>query len=174
MSRLVRAYLIEVGNIVNFNKRFEVKTKRVRADIATFFLKINDEKSIKIIMPADSFLEVHDPNPEPTEMPDETEILDRVLALAIVPGRTLPYEVLAYLVEQQVFDIPRLIELTNDLGPFEAEPTAKCRVCGCTDDDCSQCIEATGEPCSWANEDHTLCSRCQQAAMNQLYQNLKS
>jgi hypothetical protein len=33
-----------------------------------------------------------------------------------------------------------------------------CRVCGCTDDDCSQCIEATGEPCSWAEDD--LCSRC--------------
>jgi hypothetical protein len=35
-----------------------------------------------------------------------------------------------------------------------------CSVCGCTDDDCSQCIEATGEPCIWANEEHTLCSRC--------------
>jgi hypothetical protein len=33
-----------------------------------------------------------------------------------------------------------------------------CRVCGCTDDDCTQCIEATGVPCSWAEPD--LCSRC--------------
>lgn len=37
------------------------------------------------------------------------------------------------------------------------EPRA-CRVCGCTDDDCSQCIEATGEPCHWVEKD--LCSRC--------------
>lgn len=34
----------------------------------------------------------------------------------------------------------------------------KCRACGCTDDDCSGCIERTGEPCSWVAED--LCSAC--------------
>jgi hypothetical protein len=34
----------------------------------------------------------------------------------------------------------------------------KCRVCGCTDDDCRQCIEKTGEPCYWVEED--LCSAC--------------
>jgi ParB/RepB/Spo0J family partition protein len=34
----------------------------------------------------------------------------------------------------------------------------KCRVCGCTDDDCSQCVEKTGEPCHWVEED--LCSAC--------------
>ncbi|GHT29172.1 hypothetical protein FACS18942_10170 [Planctomycetales bacterium] len=33
-----------------------------------------------------------------------------------------------------------------------------CRVCGCTDDDCSQCIEKTGEPCHWVEWD--LCSAC--------------
>lgn len=36
----------------------------------------------------------------------------------------------------------------------------KCRVCGCTEDDCRQCIEKTGEPCYWAEED--LCSACQE------------
>jgi len=24
-----------------------------------------------------------------------------------------------------------------------------CIVCGCTDDDCRECIELTGKPCSW-------------------------
>lgn len=33
-----------------------------------------------------------------------------------------------------------------------------CRVCGCTDDDCSQCIEKTGGPCHWVAKD--LCSAC--------------
>ncbi len=33
-----------------------------------------------------------------------------------------------------------------------------CRECGCTDDECSQCIEATGQPCHWVEPD--LCSRC--------------
>lgn len=35
---------------------------------------------------------------------------------------------------------------------------AACRVCGCTDDDCSECIERTGAPCSWAEAG--LCSAC--------------
>lgn len=34
----------------------------------------------------------------------------------------------------------------------------RCRVCGCTDDDCRQCIERTGEPCHWVEAD--LCSAC--------------
>jgi ParB/RepB/Spo0J family partition protein len=35
-----------------------------------------------------------------------------------------------------------------------------CRVCGCTDEDCEQCIDKTGEPCTWVDETHTLCSAC--------------
>ncbi len=34
----------------------------------------------------------------------------------------------------------------------------KCRVCGCTEGDCRQCVEAQGHPCHWVQED--LCSRC--------------
>ena len=34
----------------------------------------------------------------------------------------------------------------------------KCRVCGCTDDDCRQCIEKTGHACHWVEKD--LCSAC--------------
>ncbi len=36
----------------------------------------------------------------------------------------------------------------------------KCRVCGCTDLNCSQCIEKTGKPCYWVEED--LCSACKE------------
>lgn len=40
-------------------------------------------------------------------------------------------------------------------------PTAGvCRICGCTDDDCSGCIERTGTPCHWVEPD--LCSACAQ------------
>lgn len=35
----------------------------------------------------------------------------------------------------------------------------KCRECGCTDDDCSGCVAATGEPCHWVEPD--LCSACE-------------
>jgi hypothetical protein len=33
-----------------------------------------------------------------------------------------------------------------------------CRVCGCTDEDCTRCVEKTGEPCWWFEPD--LCSAC--------------
>lgn len=33
-----------------------------------------------------------------------------------------------------------------------------CRACGCTDNDCSGCIERTGEPCYWVEPG--LCSAC--------------
>ncbi len=44
----------------------------------------------------------------------------------------------------------------------EKKGKQKCRVCGCTDDDCRQCIEAQGKPCHWVEED--LCSRCKTAS----------
>lgn len=34
----------------------------------------------------------------------------------------------------------------------------QCRVCGCSDYDCSQCIEKTNQACYWVEED--LCSAC--------------
>ena len=34
----------------------------------------------------------------------------------------------------------------------------RCRACGCHDMDCWQCIEKTGAPCHWEEED--LCSAC--------------
>lgn len=37
-------------------------------------------------------------------------------------------------------------------------PVAECRVCGCTQHDCTLCVERTGEPCSWIEAD--LCSAC--------------
>lgn len=33
-----------------------------------------------------------------------------------------------------------------------------CRVCGCTDEDCSRCIARTGMACDWVEDD--LCSAC--------------
>lgn len=44
----------------------------------------------------------------------------------------------------------------------QVEPRS-CAVCGCTDNDCSDCVAVTGEPCSWATkegEGMLLCSRC--------------
>lgn len=35
-----------------------------------------------------------------------------------------------------------------------------CAVCGCTDFDCRRCMRATGQRCSWVNDDQTVCSAC--------------
>jgi hypothetical protein len=47
-------------------------------------------------------------------------------------------------------------EATTEI--FDETATVRCRVCGCTDWDCSQCIKTTGAPCSWVEPD--LCSAC--------------
>jgi hypothetical protein len=38
----------------------------------------------------------------------------------------------------------------------------KCKFCGCVDEDCSQCIDKTGEPCSWTviSGKDSVCTRC--------------
>jgi hypothetical protein len=46
---------------------------------------------------------------------------------------------------------------------MNAPPKRTCSQCGCTDDDCRQCIEATGEPCFWVTED--MCSACADPAV---------
>ncbi|HRI54500.1 MAG TPA: site-specific integrase [Pseudomonadota bacterium] len=48
-------------------------------------------------------------------------------------------------------------ELLQRVKPAPA-PVRSCRVCGCTDKDCSQCVARTGQPCRWVAED--LCSAC--------------
>lgn len=36
-----------------------------------------------------------------------------------------------------------------------------CSACGCTDDDCRQCVEATGHACTWVTGQFPpICSRC--------------
>jgi hypothetical protein len=35
-----------------------------------------------------------------------------------------------------------------------------CVFCGCTEENCQQCIDRTGAPCFWANAARTFCSAC--------------
>lgn len=49
-----------------------------------------------------------------------------------------------------------VVERVYDLGEDDERA---CRVCGCTDLDCSGCIERTGKPCYWVDDD--LCSACE-------------
>lgn len=46
--------------------------------------------------------------------------------------------------------------MTTALG--EPTPTRKCRVCGCSDENCAVCVARTGAPCHWVEPN--LCSAC--------------
>jgi len=57
-------------------------------------------------------------------------------------------------------EIKFAVEFDGDNVIYHPVPEVrKCRVCGCTDMNCSQCIEKTGSPCHWVADD--LCSACQ-------------
>jgi hypothetical protein len=49
-----------------------------------------------------------------------------------------------------------VMEMVKMAHPDQAEQ--KCRVCGCTDNDCRGCVERTGEQCFWVETG--LCSAC--------------
>lgn len=46
------------------------------------------------------------------------------------------------------------------LNPNGEIEVRTCRKCGCTDNDCRQCIEKTGQACYWVEWD--LCSACEE------------
>lgn len=108
--------------------------------------------------------------------------LDRAAIFAVDEGQVLRVEIDGLLgrVMRDDVDEETIQELVTALAFLEAadgepdryapwaaaEPESedpdlerRCRVCGCTDDDCRQCVEKTGEPCRWVEAD--LCSACQ-------------
>lgn len=57
------------------------------------------------------------------------------------------------------FPFQRFAAMDDMVRIAPAKPwVRRCRACGCTDDDCTQCIQATGKPCHWVAPN--LCSRC--------------
>jgi len=57
--------------------------------------------------------------------------------------------------------IHRLQQMEAFIVNLRRQLPKSCRACGCTDDDCRQCVEATGHACSWVEgEDPPICSRC--------------
>lgn len=92
------------------------------------------------------------------------------LALVLQPAPEKPAAALLLLNAEQADDLAGKLQRGAAAMRAELERRAKlsaapaagdgpsCRSCGCTDDDCSHCIELTGEPCSWVEPD--LCSAC--------------
>lgn len=67
----------------------------------------------------------------------------------------------------EVIELPAPSMTAWTAPSLEISEFPKCRVCGCTDDDCRQCIDRTGAPCSWVpeqgNEEGPICSACAEA-----------
>lgn len=67
-----------------------------------------------------------------------------------------------------VRDITHILEQHDGLVPgfvslsicIPAEPEGTCVICGCTDENCSQCIEKTGAACAWLDHEEMICSAC--------------
>lgn len=71
----------------------------------------------------------------------------------------LSYRALSSIAARIEFRPDDLDGIRIELGRFKtAPPVRTCRECGCTEDNCSQCVEKTGEPCTWIEAD--LCSAC--------------
>lgn len=74
----------------------------------------------------------------------------------------------------QRLTIAGTVRLDEPIDPPVAVEIAEvrtCWVCGCTDDGCTQCVEATGEPCGWALDD--LCTRCADETVNAVTDELR-
>lgn len=50
------------------------------------------------------------------------------------------------------------MSLTKRMTPVVR--VGRCRCCKCTAEDCSQCVERTGDSCRWVNPEQDLCSAC--------------
>jgi hypothetical protein len=55
-------------------------------------------------------------------------------------------------------EVEKEIPVPKAWGEQQKPAVRKCRVCGCTENNCKQCIKKTGKPCTWVEED--LCSAC--------------
>ena len=63
-----------------------------------------------------------------------------------------------------LISMTEMMDPTPPAKPYGYVKKRKCKVCGCTDDDCRQCIEAQGFACYWVEPD--LCSRCESEAVS--------
>lgn len=71
----------------------------------------------------------------------------------------LSYHALSSIAARIEFKPDDLDGIKLELGRFQKAPSVRtCRECGCTDENCSQCVEKTGGPCQWVEAD--LCSAC--------------
>lgn len=74
----------------------------------------------------------------------------------------VPIEALEQLTDAALLTTAEAEWLAEAVEEFDLTGERRCRGCGCTDTDCSQCIERTGLACSWVEAD--LCSACVSAA----------
>ena len=83
---------------------------------------------------------------------------ERYLDRSCRPERPLLDAIERRPLERAAEEIAPLVAPRTSDDPLWSQQVRRCRVCGCTDDDCRQCIAKTGVPCHWVEDD--LCSAC--------------
>lgn len=90
--------------------------------------------------------------------PDEDHPETRIVA-AVTEKLPSDFQLMDHLLSKR-YDPAHSKNLNKAIEDVKAliDKLQRCRVCGCTQYNCSQCIEKTGSPCTWAEKD--LCSAC--------------
>lgn len=76
--------------------------------------------------------------------------INKVLTLTITPEQ--------FVQNCTALELQELSLVLDSEMQRRSQQVQMCRVCACSDYDCSQCIQRTGEPCYWVEPD--LCSAC--------------
>jgi hypothetical protein len=106
------------------------------------------------------------PAPRVKRLPDSrlrTERLPAWLDQRVVSKRYLAAGCRTYADLLALWD--DLSELMHTLSICQEHPIIdgtmrRCRVCHCTQDDCSGCVALTGDACTWSPEDPSVCTAC--------------
>lgn len=73
-----------------------------------------------------------------------------------------------------VFKVPgNMLSHTVSLRKNTLDKVGKCKVCGCTDTNCLECIREKGYACFWISKREDLCSRCAEKTAKWLLEDLK-
>lgn len=78
--------------------------------------------------------------------------IEKIISLEITPEQ--------FLNNCSSYELQELeLLLSRDFYQNRKNNTQQCKVCGCTEYNCNNCVKITGQPCYWIEID--LCSRCE-------------
>ncbi len=93
------------------------------------------------------------------DLPDELFVKPQLEAFIKVDKNKVSQPVIqAEVLDNIVETFKKKLGVDINVNMVDVADIRICRSCGCTDDDCTECVERTGQPCHWVEDD--LCSAC--------------